>query len=73
MLRDAGADEPDILTHCRRTGPHVRGCWVVDLVVGKGEEWAGGRHGCGGLVIICYGVLRTRAPFDPQWSANKTR
>ena len=24
-----------ILDHCRDTGPHVRGCWVVDLVLGK--------------------------------------
>jgi hypothetical protein len=23
-------------------------------------------------VMICYGVLRTRAPFDPPWTANKT-
>ena len=34
-LQDAGCDSDDILTHCRRPGPHVRGCWVVDLVLGK--------------------------------------
>ena len=34
-LDDAGCDEPDILAHCRKPGPHVRGCWVVDLVLGK--------------------------------------
>ena len=34
-LQDAGCDDPDILDHCRREGPHVRGCWVVDLVLGK--------------------------------------
>jgi hypothetical protein len=34
-LQDAGCDNDDILTHCRGTGPHVRGCWVVDLVLGK--------------------------------------
>jgi hypothetical protein len=34
-LQDAGCDNPDILTHCRSVGPHVRGCWVVDLVLGK--------------------------------------
>jgi len=34
-LQDAGCDNDDVLTHCRGTGPHVRGCWVVDLVLGK--------------------------------------
>jgi hypothetical protein len=29
------ADHPDVLAHCRGDGPHVRGCWVVDLVLGK--------------------------------------
>jgi hypothetical protein len=35
-LQDAGCDNDDVLTHCRDTAqPHVRGCWVVDLVLGK--------------------------------------
>ncbi|MDB5306926.1 MAG: hypothetical protein JWO38_1128 [Gemmataceae bacterium] len=34
-LQDAGCDNPDILDHCRGPGPHVRGCRVVDLVLGK--------------------------------------
>jgi len=34
-LEEAGCDHADILTHCRGDGPHVRGCWVVDLVLGK--------------------------------------
>jgi hypothetical protein len=34
-LQDAGCDNADILDHCRGDGPHVRGCWVVDLVLGK--------------------------------------
>jgi hypothetical protein len=35
-LQDAGCDNADILDHCRSTGEHVRGCWVVDLLLGKG-------------------------------------
>ena len=35
-LQDAGCDSADVLSHCRDAGaPHVRGCWVVDLVLGK--------------------------------------
>ena len=34
-LLDAGCDDEDILAHCRSDGPHVRGCWVIDLILGK--------------------------------------
>ncbi len=34
-LQDAGCEHPDILAHCREPGVHVRGCWVVDLLLGK--------------------------------------
>ena len=34
-LMDAGCDNAEILEHCRGEGPHVRGCWVVDLILGK--------------------------------------
>jgi hypothetical protein len=34
-LQDAGCDSEDVLAHCRGAGPHLRGCWVVDLVLGK--------------------------------------
>jgi len=34
-LQDAGCDSTDVLDHCRGPGPHVRGCWVCDLVLGK--------------------------------------
>jgi hypothetical protein len=36
-IQDAGCDSADILSHCRdANATHVRGCWVVDLVLGKG-------------------------------------
>ncbi len=34
-LLDADCDNEDILAHCRGAGPHVRGCWVIDLLLGK--------------------------------------
>jgi hypothetical protein len=34
-LQDAGCDNEEMLAHCRGPGPHARGCWVVDLVLGK--------------------------------------
>ncbi|MCI0703990.1 MAG: hypothetical protein L0241_23270 [Planctomycetia bacterium] len=35
-LQDAGCDNEDILSHCRDANQvHARGCWVVDLVLGK--------------------------------------
>jgi hypothetical protein len=35
-LQDAGCDNTDVLNHCRDPQQvHVRGCWVVDLVLGK--------------------------------------
>ena len=34
-LEEAGCDDPDILSHLRGPGPHVRGCWALDLVLGK--------------------------------------
>jgi hypothetical protein len=30
-LEAAGCHDADILGHCRGSGPHVSGCWVVDL------------------------------------------
>jgi hypothetical protein len=35
-LQDAGCEEEAILMHCRDANqPHVRGCWVYDLVLGN--------------------------------------
>jgi hypothetical protein len=34
-LEEAGCTNPDILQHCRQPGEHVRGCWLVDLLLKK--------------------------------------
>jgi hypothetical protein len=34
-LKEGGCTNQEILNHCRSQMPHVRGCWVVDLVLGK--------------------------------------
>jgi hypothetical protein len=35
-LQDAGCEDATILEHCRAENvPHIRGCWVVDLILGK--------------------------------------
>jgi hypothetical protein len=35
-LQDAGCDNDDVLNHCRDANQlHVRGCWIVDLLLGK--------------------------------------
>lgn len=34
-LEEAGCDNDDILSHLRSPGPHVRGCWALDLVLGR--------------------------------------
>jgi hypothetical protein len=34
-LEEAGCADTDILWHCRHGKNHVRGCWVVDALVGK--------------------------------------
>jgi hypothetical protein len=34
-LEAAGCKNPEILAHLRSPGPHVRGCWVVDLLLRK--------------------------------------
>src|SRR5262249_28129998 len=34
-LEEAGCRDPDMLPHCRQPGEHVRGCWAIDLILGK--------------------------------------
>jgi hypothetical protein len=34
-LEDAGCTDAELLGHLRGPGPHVRGCWAVDLILSK--------------------------------------
>jgi hypothetical protein len=34
-MEESGVTDEAILGHCRGLGPHARGCWVVDLLLGK--------------------------------------
>jgi hypothetical protein len=34
-LLDAGCEDEELIRHCRREGPHVRGCWAIDHILGK--------------------------------------
>jgi hypothetical protein len=46
-LQDAECDNGDLLDHCRGPGPHVRGCWAIDAILG--ERWGGGYNPRPGL------------------------
>jgi hypothetical protein len=35
LLEEAGCTGAGLLDHLRGPGPHVRGCWVLDLLLGK--------------------------------------
>jgi hypothetical protein len=34
-LEEAGCEQAEVLEHLRGPGPHVPGCWVIDLLLGK--------------------------------------
>jgi hypothetical protein len=34
-LEEVGCHDADILRHCSGEGPHFKGCWVLDLIVGN--------------------------------------
>lgn len=37
-LEQAGCRDESFLTHCRDDRPHVRGCWVIDLLLSKDKD-----------------------------------
>jgi hypothetical protein len=42
-LEEAGCDNAELLSHCRRSEPHVAGCWVVDALLETSLPPAGNR------------------------------
>ena len=34
-VEDAGCDNAELLAHLRGKGPHARGCWALDVILGK--------------------------------------
>ena len=36
-FQDAGCEDAEMIAHCLRPAPHVRGCWVVDWILGKAD------------------------------------
>jgi hypothetical protein len=34
-LEESGCTNTRLLDHCRVSGPHIKGCWVIDLILGK--------------------------------------
>ena len=34
-LMDAGCDDEALLQHCQGSNEHVKGCWLLDLILGK--------------------------------------
>jgi hypothetical protein len=35
VLRRVGCADPDLLGHCHSRGPHFRGCWALDALLGR--------------------------------------
>lgn len=35
LLQEAGSGDAEMLAHLRGAAPHVRGCWALDLILGK--------------------------------------
>jgi hypothetical protein len=34
-LEEAGCSDGEIVRHCRSDGPHVKGCWAIDLLLAR--------------------------------------
>jgi len=36
-LEEAGCEERDLIAHCRQGMPHFRGCWAVEMLLGRAK------------------------------------
>lgn len=54
-LQDAGCDSDEVLSHCRGSGPHVRGCWSTRCS-------ARSEHGAPGARVTVSGARPLRYP-----------
>jgi hypothetical protein len=56
-LEEAGCADAGILSHCRGPGPHARGCWALDRLLGGGFD---------PRVLEAADVSRVEVEFWPQ-------
>jgi hypothetical protein len=60
-LEDAGCSDEGILAHLRDGGPHVRGCWALDAVLGRARQPAEPSRRPAGWLLGPLGRLRRLA------------
>jgi hypothetical protein len=57
-LEEAGCTDPAILSHRSGPGPHVRGCWAVDLLLGRSDAAR-----AGSLSVPPWAAMKERGGF----------
>jgi hypothetical protein len=68
LLEQAGCANEDVLAHCRASSGHVRGCWVLDLLLRK-RDLPGREQG---LLRFAHGArAATRKAFAPRYPTQK--
>jgi hypothetical protein len=68
LLEQAGCANEEILAHCRASSRHVRGCWVLDLLLRK-RDLPGREQG---LLRFAQGArAATREAFVPRYSMRR--
>jgi hypothetical protein len=72
-IEEAGCSEVELLAHCRSSGPHVRGCWVIDLL--RSDYRGGGCRclWCGAVENQPGGAVRQGHCKGSSFLANQCR